>query len=114
MDFPSVGATENIILSTVLSEGTTTIVNAAMEPEIKDLANFLNKMGAKIVGAGTNVIKITGVKQLKEVSYKIMPDRIEAGTYLCMVAATGGKLELVDVEPEHLIPILHKLQECRM
>ena len=85
-----------------------------MEPEIEDLANFLNKMGAKIIGAGTNVIKITGVKQLKEVSYKIMPDRIEAGTYLCMVAATGGRVELLDVEPEHLTPILYKLQQCRL
>ena len=114
LDFPSVGATENIILATVLSEGTTTIINAAMEPEIEDLANFLNKMGAKIIGAGTNVIKIIGVKQLKEVSYKIMPDRIEAGTYLCMVAATGGRVELIDVEPEHLTPILYKLQQCRL
>ncbi len=112
LDFPSVGATENIILATVLAEGITTITNAAMEPEIEDLANFLNKMGAKIEGAGTNIIKITGVKQLKEVSYKIMPDRIEAGTYLCMVASTGGKLKLLNAEPEHITPILHKLQEC--
>ena len=112
LDFPSVGATENIILATVLAEGTTTITNAAMEPEIEDLAKFLNKMGAKIEGAGTNIIKITGVKQLKEVSYKIMPDRIEAGTYLCMVAATGGKVKLLNTQPEHITPILHKLQEC--
>ncbi len=83
LDFPSVGATENIILATVLAEGITTISNAAMEPEIEDLANYLNKMGAKIEGAGTNFIKITGVKKLKEVSYKVMPDRIEAGTFLC-------------------------------
>ncbi len=112
LDFPSVGATENIILATVLAEGVTTITNAAMEPEIEDLAKFLNKMGAKIEGAGTNIVKITGVKQLKEVSYKVMPDRIEAGTYLCMVAATGGKLKLLNVEPEHITPIIHKLQEC--
>lgn len=112
LDFPSVGATENIILATVLSEGTTTITNAAMEPEIEDLAKFLNKMGAKIEGAGTNIIKIRGVKQLKEVGYKIMPDRIETGTYLCMVAATAGKVKLLDTEPEHITPILHKLQEC--
>ena len=112
LDFPSVGATENIILATVLSEGTTTIPNAAMEPEIEDLAKFLNKMGAKIEGAGTNIVKITGVKQLKEVSYKIMPDRIETGTYLCMAAATGGKIKIINAEPEHITPILYKLQEC--
>ena len=112
LDFPSVGATENIILATVLAEGTTTITNAAMEPEIEDLAKFLNKMGAKIEGAGTNIIKITGVKQLKEVGYKIMPDRIETGTYLCMAAATGGKIEVLNAEPEHITPIIHKLQEC--
>ena len=111
LDFPSVGATENIILATVLSEGVTIITNAAMEPEIEDLAKFLNRMGAKIEGAGTNLIKITGVKVLKEVSYKIMPDRIEAGTYLCMAAATGGKVKLLNVEPEHITPIIHKLQE---
>lgn len=112
LDFPSVGATENIILLTVLSEGTTTITNAAMEPEIEDLSKFLNKMGAKITGAGTNIIKITGVKQLRDVSYKIMPDRIEAGTYLAMVAATGGRVNLLNCEPEHIIPILNKLEEC--
>ena len=112
LDFPSVGATENIILATVLSEGTTTITNAAMEPEIEDLAKFLNKMGAKIEGAGTNIVKITGVKQLKDVGYKIMPDRIETGTYLCMAAATGGKIKVLNAEPDHITPILHKLQEC--
>lgn len=112
LDFPSVGATENIILATVLSEGTTTITNAAMEPEIEDLAKFLNKMGAKIEGAGTNIVKITGVKSLKEVSYKVMPDRIEAGTYLCMTAATGGKIKLLNTESDHITPIIHKLQEC--
>ena len=114
LDFPSVGATENIILATVLAEGTTTITNAAREPEIEDLAKFLNKMGAKIEGAGTNNITITGVKNLKEVGYKVMPDRIEAGTYLCMAAATGGKIKLLEAEPEHITPILHKLQECRL
>ena len=83
-----------------------------MEPEIEDLVKFLNKMGAKITGAGTNIIKITGVKQLKDVSYKIMPDRIEAGTYLCMVAATGGRVKITNCEPEHITPILNKLEEC--
>lgn len=83
-----------------------------MEPEIEDLAKFLNKMGAKIKGAGTNIIKITGVKQLKEVGYKIMPDRIETGTFLCMAAVTGGKVKITNTEPEHITPIIHKLQEC--
>lgn len=112
LDFPSVGATENIILASVYAEGTTRISNAAMEPEIVDLANCLNKMGAKIQGAGTNVIQITGVKRLKDISYMVMPDRIEAGTLLCMIAATGGKAELNKVEPFHISPILNKLREC--
>ena len=112
LDFPSVGATENIIMASVLAEGETIITNAAMEPEIVDLQNFLNRMGAKIEGAGTNVIKIDGVKTLKDVSYNIMPDRIEAGTYLCMVAATGGKAKLLNAKPEHITPIIHKLEEC--
>ncbi len=112
LDFPSVGATENIILATVLSEGVTTISNAAMEPEIEDLAKFLNKMGAKIQGAGTNFIKITGVKQLTDVGYKVMPDRIETGTFLCMAGATNGKIEIVNTNSEHITPIIHKLQEC--
>ncbi len=84
MDFPSVGATENIILASVYAEGVTTITNAAMEPEIEDLAKCLNKMGAKIEGAGTNIIKITGVERLKDISYTVMADRIEAGTLLCV------------------------------
>ena len=111
LDFPSVGATENIILATVLSEGVTTIYNSAMEPEIVDLANFLNKMGAKIEGQGTNVIKITGVKQLKDVGYKIMPDRIETGTFLCMIASTGGKAKLINVNPKHVMPVISKLTD---
>lgn len=83
LDFPSVGATENIILATVLAEGKTTITNAAREPEIVDLVKMLRKMGANIQGEGTNVIEIIGVKKLTEVQYKVMPDRIEAGTFLC-------------------------------
>ena len=111
LDFPSVGATENIILATVLAEGVTTISNAAMEPEIEDLANFLNKMGAKIEGAGTKIIRITGVKYLKDVGYNIMPDRIETGTYLCMAGATNGKLQLINTNPEHITPVIDKLIE---
>ena len=112
LDFPSVGATENIMLAAVLAEGETVIANAAMEPEIVDLQNILNKMGAKINGAGTNIIKIVGVNTLKEVGYTIMPDRIEAGTFLCAGAITGGKIKLNHVNPEHLTPIIHKLEEC--
>lgn len=91
LDFPSVGATENAILTAVLAEGTTTILNAAMEPEIVDLQNFLNKLGAKIIGAGTSQITIKGVSALKSSGYKVMPDRIEAGTLLCAGAVTGRK-----------------------
>jgi len=83
-----------------------------MEPEIKDLQNFLNKMGAKVEGAGTNVVKITGVKKLKDISYNIMPDRIEAGTYLCAAGITAGKLQLNNIVPEHIGPIISKLEEC--
>ena len=112
LDFPSVGATENIILAATLAEGVTVINNAAMEPEIIDLANCLNKMGAKIYGAGTNIIKITGVNKLKSIGYKIMPDRIEAGTFLCAAAVTGGEITVKNIAPSHLIPVIHKLEEA--
>lgn len=112
LDFPSVGATENIILAAVLADGTTTINNSAMEPEIIDLANCLNKMGAKIKGAGTNVIKITGVTKLKGTGYKVMPDRIETGTFLCAAAITGGRIKVNNIIPEHVVPVIHKLQEA--
>lgn len=111
LDFPSVGATENIILATVLSTGTTTINNAAMEPEIIDMVQFLKKMGAKIQGEGTNQIIIDGVEKLSGVSYNIMPDRIEAGTILCAVAATGGNVTIDNVMPEHLTAVINKLEE---
>jgi len=112
LDFPSVGATENAMLAAVLAEGETKIINAAMEPEIVDLQNMLNKMGAKIVGAGSNIIKIQGVRRLCDISYNIMPDRIEAGTLLCAGAITEGNVTLKNVIPEHLTPVLHKLEEC--
>lgn len=112
LDFPSVGATENIILASVYAEGVTQITNAAMEPEIEDLAKCLNKMGAKVEGAGTNVIKITGVKKLKDISYTVMSDRIEAGTLLCAGAITGGKICLNYKTPEHITPIINKLEEA--
>lgn len=115
-DFPSVGATENAILASVLANGTTTILNAAMEPEIVDLQNFLNKLGAKISGAGTNEIVIKGVSNLKDAGYKVMPDRIEAGTLLCAGAITGGSVLLKGVIPEHITPVLEKLEEtgCKL
>ena len=111
LDFPSVGATENAILASCLAEGKTIITNAAREPEIIDLQNFLNKMGARIKGAGTNKIEIEGVKTLKDVSYNIMPDRIESGTFLCIAAATNGNVKLKNVDVEHITPIIHKLEE---
>ena len=112
LDFPSVGATENIILASVLAEGKTIINNAAREPEIIDLQNFLNKMGANVKGAGTNQVIIDGVKHLKEVSYNIMPDRIEAGTFLCAAAITGGNIKLDGVNASHITPVISKLEEA--
>lgn len=112
LEFPSVGATENLILASILSDAELTITNAAMEPEIVDLQEFLNRMGAKVYGAGTNCIKVVGVKRLKEVSYTIMPDRIETGTFLAMCAATSGNLELKNTNYNHIIPVLDKLEEA--
>lgn len=111
MDFPSVGATENIMLASIFAKGSTRIINAAMEPEIIDLQNALNKMGAKISGAGTNNIIIKGVEKLKNLSYNIIPDRIEAGTLLCAVAITGGNINLTKVIPEHIETLTNKLEE---
>ena len=112
LDFPSVGATENIILASVLGEHEIIINNAAKEPEIEDLVKFLNRMGAKIYGAGTNIIKIIGVSALKEVSYNIMPDRIEAGTILIAGAITNGIIKLNNAIPEHISPLINKLSEA--
>ena len=112
LDFPSVGATENIMLATVMAEGVTTINNAAMEPEIIDLAEFLKRMGAVIYGAGTSQIRIVGVRHLSKASYNIIPDRIEAGTFLCAAATTGGQILLENACPGHMGAILNKLQEC--
>ena len=112
LDFPSVGATENILLAAVMAEGTTTINNAAMEPEIVDLINYLKKLGAKIEGSGTKTIIIKGVTKLHEASYNIMPDRIEAGTILCAVAGSGGNVVIQNVVPEHVSAVIHKLEEC--
>ncbi|MBO7186870.1 MAG: UDP-N-acetylglucosamine 1-carboxyvinyltransferase [Clostridia bacterium] len=109
LDFPSVGATENIMLLTAVSDGTTVIYNPAKEPEIKDLMNFLNKMGAKIVGAGRDKIVIEGVKKLHGISYKAIGDRIEAGTFLIGTAITGGEIEISGIKAENLAPLLNKL-----
>lgn len=111
-DFPSVGATENIMMAAALAEGTTILENAAEEPEIVALANYLNKMGAKIRGAGTNLIRIEGVKELHGADYTIIPDRIEAGTYMIAAAMTGGDIIVENVLPEHQKPLIAKLREA--
>lgn len=112
LDFPSVGATEVIIMAAALAEGTTILENAAQEPEIVDLANFLNKMGARIKGAGTDTIKIEGVTSLKGVCHNVIPDRIEAGTFMVGAAITGGDVIIRNVVPDHLKAVIAKLKEC--
>lgn len=112
LDFPSVGATENIMMASVLAEGETTIENAAEEPEVVDLSNFLNSMGANIVGAGTDTIKIQGVKDLKGTTHQVIPDRIEAGTYMIAAAITQGDVYVENVILEHVRPVIAKLQEA--
>jgi UDP-N-acetylglucosamine 1-carboxyvinyltransferase len=116
LDFPSVGATENLMMAAVLAEGTTVIRNAAREPEIVDLQNFLNKLGAKIRGAGMDVIRITGVTALGAVEHTVIPDRIEAGTFLAAAAITAGDVTVQGVIPEHLDAAAAKLREmgCAM
>ncbi|MCD8004800.1 MAG: UDP-N-acetylglucosamine 1-carboxyvinyltransferase [Oscillospiraceae bacterium] len=111
LDVVSVGATMNIMLAAALAEGMTVIENAAREPHVVDLANFLNSMGANIMGAGTDVIKIRGVSRLGGGSYTIIPDQIEAGTYMAAVAAAGGEARIENVIPKHLECITAKLQE---
>lgn len=111
LDIVSVGATMNIMLAAVLADGTTIIENAAKEPHIVDLANFLNSMGARIMGAGTDVIKIKGVERLNGGTYSIIPDQIEAGTYMAAVAAAGGEVLIKNVIPKHLECITAKLVE---
>lgn len=112
LDFPSVGATENIIMSASLAEGITTIENAAEEPEIVDLANFLNKMGAKVKGAGTDTVRIEGVPHLHGAKHAVIPDRIETGTFMVAAAITRGNIFLKNVVPDHVKPIIAKLIEC--
>lgn len=111
LDFPSVGATENIIMAAVLAEGETIIENAAEEPEVQDLAIFLNKMGANITGYGTDTIRICGVKELKSISHKAIGDRIEAGTYMAAAAITRSRIKINGVNEEYLKPVIAKLTE---
>jgi UDP-N-acetylglucosamine 1-carboxyvinyltransferase len=112
LDFPSVGATENLMMAASLAQGQTIIENPAEEPEIVDLANYLNAMGAKVRGAGTNVIRIDGVKELKGATHQVIPDRIEAGTYMVAAAMTGGEVRVENVLIEHLKPVIAKLKEA--
>ncbi|MBO4234902.1 MAG: UDP-N-acetylglucosamine 1-carboxyvinyltransferase [Firmicutes bacterium] len=112
LDFPSVGATENIMMAAVLADGITYIENAAEEPEIVDLANFLNRMGASIKGAGTDNIKIEGVKKLKGTEHTVIPDRIETGTFMLAGAITRGEVLIKNIVPDHVRPIAAKLREC--
>ncbi len=111
LDYPSVGATENVMMAAALLPGTTYIHNAAREPEIEDLQQFVNAMGGSIRGAGTQLIEIEGVKRLHGVCYRPMPDRIVAGTLLCAAAITGGEITLENVRPFDLIPVEAKLTE---
>lgn len=112
LDFPSVGATENVLMAAALADGRTVIENAAEEPEIVDLVTFLSSMGANIKGAGTNVIRIEGVKSLQGISHTVIPDRIEAGTFMIAAAMAGGDVVVENVLTEHLKPLLAKLGEA--
>ncbi|MHB1127110.1 MAG: UDP-N-acetylglucosamine 1-carboxyvinyltransferase [Bacillota bacterium] len=111
LDFPSVGATENLMMAAVLAEGTTIIRNPAREPEIVDLQNFLNSMGARVKGAGLETIRIDGVRTLADVEHNVIPDRIEAGTHMTAAAISGGDVLVTNVIPEHVEPVTAKLLE---
>ena len=111
LDFPSVGATQNIMMAATMAKGETVIENAAKEPEITDLANFLNKMGAKVRGVGTSTILVEGVEKLHGTRHTIIPDRIEASTFIVAAAMTGGTVEIRNVLSDHIRPILAKVQE---
>ena len=111
LDFPSVGATQNIMMAATLAKGTTIIENVAREPEIVDLANFLNKMGAHVTGAGTETIKVVGVDHLHGVEHTVVQDRIEAGTFMVAAAITNGNVLIKDAVEEHNKPLISKLEE---
>lgn len=112
LSFPSVGATENIMLASLAAKGETVITNAAREPEIKDLADFLNKCGAKIIGAGQSVIRIYGGRRLTGAEHRVIPDRIVASTYMACAAVTGGRAVVTEVEREHLAPVIPVFELC--
>lgn len=112
LDVPSVGATENLVMAATLAEGTTVIRNAAKEPEVVDLQNFLNRLGARVRGAGTDAVVVEGVARLGAAEHEVIPDRIEAGTYLVAGAITGGDVTVADVVPEHLQALMAKLREA--
>ena len=114
LDFPSVGATENILMAATLSKGTTIIENAAKEPEIIDLANLLNKMGARIKSAGTDMIRVEGVEKLSGCIHEAIPDRIETGTFMLAAAITRGDIMIKNAIPGHVRPIMAKLKECNV
>ena len=111
LDFPSVGATENIMTAAALAKGTTIIENAAKEPEIVDLANFINSMGGRVIGAGTDTIRIEGMKELHGTTHHIIPDRIEAGTFMVAAAITRGDVLIENAVPEHMTALIAKLRE---
>ncbi len=111
LDFPSVGATENILTAAALADGTTILENAAKEPEIVDLANFINEMGGRVIGAGTDTIRIEGVKELQGAVHHIIPDRIEAGTFMVAAAITKGDVIIENAVPEHLAALIAKMKE---
>ena len=112
LSFPSVGATENIMLASLAAKGETVITNAAREPEIKDLADFLNECGAKIIGAGQSVIRIYGGRRLTGAEHRVIPDRIVASTYMACAAVTGGRAVVTEVEREHLAPVIPVFELC--
>ena len=112
LSFPSVGATENIMLASLAAKGETVITNAAREPEIKDLADFLNECGAKIIGAGQSVIRIYGGRRLTGAEHRVIPDRIVASTYMACAAVTGGRAVVTEVEREHLAPVIPVFEGC--
>lgn len=112
LSFPSVGATENIMLASLAAKGETVITNAAREPEIKDLADFLNECGAKIIGAGQSVIRIYGGRRLTGAEHRVIPDRIVASTYMACAAVTGGRAVVTEVEREHLAPVVPVFEGC--
>lgn len=114
LDFPSVGATENIMMAAVLAKGETIIENAAREPEISDLAAFLNRMGAQVLGAGSSTITIEGVDSLRSVEHTVVPDRIEAATYLAAVGVAGGEITVVGARSDHMDMLCHKLGDMGM